>query len=292
VAASAPPAKIISRKRCSQPMPAPSCSRRADASHGNFTSSRACRSVPARSPRRVQWRATSTNLPAASTNSYIRMSPSPSSWLLDVDGAVGAREPSERALDRAQERAVGLRGRRHRVVVAKYSFPAQFRVACGGRKRRCRPNDRRDEGAGRGPARRAQASRVARATAVVGAKLGRTSASRRRLYASGVQQRRRANLAARPLCGRWTNGDPVARNVPRSRCNRPGSRSGTLRGRLQRAVGLKPLGLHRNRISPDPFDAAPGLCVRAVLVRGPQSGVARRSLRRFALPVRAGALST
>jgi hypothetical protein len=61
------------------------------------------------------------------------MSPSPSSWLLDVDGAVGAREPSERALDRAQERAVGLRGRRHRVVVAKYSFPAQFRVGVGGR---------------------------------------------------------------------------------------------------------------------------------------------------------------
>src|ERR1019366_2198216 len=42
-------------------------------------------------------------------------------------------------------------------VVAKYSFPAQFRVGCGGSKRRCRPHERRDEGAGRGPARKAQA---------------------------------------------------------------------------------------------------------------------------------------
>src|ERR1017187_2075454 len=39
-------------------------------------------------------------------------------------------------------------------VVAKYSFPAQFRVGCGGSKRRCRPHERRDEGAGRGPARK------------------------------------------------------------------------------------------------------------------------------------------
>jgi NAD(P)-dependent dehydrogenase (short-subunit alcohol dehydrogenase family) len=44
-------------------------------------------------------------------------------------------------------------------VVAKYSFPAQFRVGCGGRKRRCGSHDRRDEGAGRrSPATRAQAA--------------------------------------------------------------------------------------------------------------------------------------